>query len=372
LSYHISANMGSSNATLVYVGTNTARTKSKGIYVFRLQTENLEVSQNITLVPMGLAAEAENPSFLELDFKRRILYAVNQISKGAVSAFKIDSDTGKLTLLGRRDTKGASPCHLALDQTGRHLAVGHFDGGTVAILPVAADGQPGDPTDAVEHTGKSIDPKAQTGPHPHCSAFSPDNQFVFVCDMGLDKIMRYKFDAAMGKLTPGDPPFIATKPGAGPRHMVFRPDGRFVYVVNSINSTVDAYSYDASAGMLKPIQNISTLPGYYDGPNSAAEIDVHPSGKWLYVSNRGNNTVVLFEIDAANGALTYIEEQGTGGNTPRHFGIQPNAKHMVIANQDTHTLLACRIDSGNGRLKPSGVFAEAPSPTCAKFLPPPE
>jgi 6-phosphogluconolactonase len=195
-------------------------------------------------------------------------------------------------------------------------------------------------------------------------------RFAFVCDLGLDKVMIYRFDASNGKLTPSDPPFVAVKAGAGPRHMVFRPDGKFAYVVNELNSTVTAFGYDAKSGALSEIQSISTLPGYYDGPNTCAEIGVHPSGKFLYASNRGNETVVLFEIDPEKGTLTWVEEQNTGGKMPRHFGIQPSAKHMAICNQSSDTVLASRIDAGNGRLKPSGVFAKVSSPVCAVFLPP--
>jgi len=357
------------NATLVYAGTYTGP-KSKGIYYFRLQTDNLEVSQNITLVPLGLAAESENPSFLEIDLKRRLLFAVNETGTGAVSAFSIDRGTGKLTLLNQRPSMGAGPCHLVLDKKGRWLLVANYGGGSVAVLPVGPDGRLGEATSFIQHTGQSIDPKRQRGPHAHCVALDPANRFAFVCDLGLDKVMTYRFDAEHGKLTPGEPAFTTIKAGAGPRHMVFRPDGRFAYVLNELNSTLNAFSYDAKAGVLTELQTISTLPGYYDGPNSGAEVGIHPSGKHLYASNRGNNTVVLFGIDTQKGTLTYIEEQGTGGKTPRHFGIEPSAKHMAIGNQDSDTILACRIDAGNGRLKPSGVFAACPSPVCLKFLPP--
>lgn len=197
----------------------------------------------------------------------------------------------------------------------------------------------------------------------------PENRFAFVCDLGLDKVMAYGFDSQKGKLTPADPAFAPVKPGAGPRHMAFLPDGRFAYVVNELDSTINAFAFDSKTGALTNLQTISTLPGYYDGPNTTAEISVHPSGKFLYASNRGNNTVVLFSVDQAKGTLTYLEEQGTGGKTPRNFGIEPSAKHMAIANQDSDTVLACRIDPGNGRLKPSGVFASAPSPVCAVFSP---
>jgi 6-phosphogluconolactonase len=366
------------NASLVYVGTYTGPTqsKSKGIYYFWLKTAGNEVSQNITLVPLGLAAEAKNPSFLELDLKRRLLFCVNETSTfegkptGSVSAFAIDPATGKLKLLNQRSSAGSGPCHLVLDKAGKNILVANYNSGSVAVLPVAADGKLGEATDVKQFTGKSVHPERQTGPHTHCVTLDPENQFAFVCDLGLDKIMAYKFDPEHGKLTPNDPPFVVTKPGAGPRHMVFRPDGKFAYVINELNSTITAFAYDAKAGTLKELQTVTTLPGYYDGPNTTAEIDVHPGGKYLYASNRGNETVVLFEIDSKEGTLTWVEEQNTGGKTPRHFGIQPSAKHLVIANQDSDSLLACRIDAGNGRLKPSGVFAEVPMPSCVRFLPP--
>jgi 6-phosphogluconolactonase len=363
------------NSTLLYAGTYTGP-KSKGIYYFRLQPGDLEVSQNITLVPLGLAAETQNPSFLEIDLKRRLLFAVNEIdtfegkASGAVSAFSIDPSTGKLTLLNRRPSMGTGPCHLVLDKENRYLLVANYGGGSVVVLPVGLDGRLGEATSFIQHTGKSIDPKRQLGPHAHCVTMDPSNRFAFVCDLGLDKVMTYKFDAQQGKLTPADPAFTSIKPGAGPRHMVFRPDGRFAYVINELDSTLNTFTYDANTGVLKELQTISTLPVYYEGPNSGAEVGIHPSGKYLYASNRGNNTVVLFGIDADKGTLTYIEEQGTGGKTPRHFGIEPSAKYMAIANQDSDTILACRIDAGNGRLKPSGVFAACPSPVCIKFLPP--
>ncbi len=357
------------NATLVYAGTYTGP-KSKGIYCYRLQTDNLEVSQNITLAPLGLAVETSNPSFLELDPKRRLMFAVNEEKAGGVSSFSIDRGSGKLTFLNRVSSKGDGPCHLALDGTGKFLLVANYDSGSVSVVPVAQDGKLSEASDFVQHKGSSVNRQRQSGPHAHCVAFDRANRFAFVCDLGLDKVMIYKFDAEKGKLTPNDPAFAAVKPGSGPRHIAFRPDGKFAYVINELNSTVSAFSYDENTGALKETQNLSTLPGWYDGPNSGAEIGMHPSGKWVYCSNRGNNTVVLFSIDSASGALTYVEEQGTGGKTPRHFGIQPSAKHLAIANQDSDTLLACRIDPGNGRLKPSGVFAQAPSPVCVKFLDP--
>ena len=360
------------NETLVYAGT------SKGIQLFWLQTKNLEVSQNITLVPLGLAADTPNPSFIELDLKRRRLFCVNGVQTfegkptGAVSAFAIDPDTGKLTLLNQRSSMGSGPCHLVLDKEGRNLLVANYSGGNVAVLAVGPDGRLGEATAVVQHTGKSVNPDRQEGPHPHCVTLDPANRFAFVCDLGLDKVLIYRFDAEQGKLTPSEPAFASLKPGAGPRHMTFRPDGRFAYVVNELDSTITAFAYLPETGALKELQTVSTLPPYYDGPNFPAEIGIKPSGEYLYASNRGHESLVVFGIDQDKGTLKYIEEQNAGGKTPRHFGIEPSGKHLAIANQDSDSLLVCRIDPENGRLKPSGVFAQAPSPVCVKFLPPPE
>jgi 6-phosphogluconolactonase len=360
--------------TLVYIGTYTGE-KSKGIYLFRLKTENLDVPQNVTLEPLGLAAETPSPSFLELDLKRRLLFAVNELNEfdgkpgGAVSAFTIARGTGKLTLVNQQSTKGGGPCHLVLDRERRHLLVANYSGGSVAVFPVAADGRLGESTAFIQHTGSSVDPDRQKGPHAHCVTMDRANRFAFVCDLGLDKVMVYRFDARRGTLTPHDPPFAAVKPGAGPRHMVFRPDGRFAYVTNEMNSTITVFAYEATAGVLKELQTVSTLPPSFDGMNTTAEIDAHRSGKFVYVSNRGHNSVVLFRVDASKGTLTYVEEQGTGGSNPRHFGIEPSGKYMAIGNQNSDTVLMARIDAGSGRLTPSGVFTPAPTPICMKFLP---
>jgi 6-phosphogluconolactonase len=361
--------------TLVYVGTNTGP-KSKGIYLYRLQAKNDVVSQNILLVPMGLAAETPSPTFLALDEKRRLLFAANEVDTyqgravGAVSSFSIDAKSGKLTQLSQQSSMGPGPCQLVLDKSGKYLLVANYAGGSVAVLPVSGDGKIGPATCSIQHKGKGADPKRQAGPHAHCVTLDPSNKIAFVCDLGLDKVIAYRFDAEHGTLTADEALTISTKPGAGPRHLVFRPDGKYAYVVNEINSTVTGYAYDATSGKLTELQTESTLPAYFDGPNTAAEIAVHPSGKWLYVSNRGNETVVLFDIDRDTGKITYTEEQNTGGKKPRHFSLQPNAKHMVIANQGSDNLLVTRVDDTNGRLKPSGIFSEAPSPTCAVFLPP--
>ena len=365
------------NATLVYVGTYTGTpAKSQGIYLFWLRAEGNESSQNATLVPLGVAAETESPSFLTLDSKRRLLFCANETdsfngkSGGGVSAFAIDSTTGKLKLINQQSSVGKGPCHVVLDKAGKNLFVANYDSGNIAVLPVSADGRLGEATCVIQDTGKGPNPARQEGPHAHCVTLSPDNRFAFVCDLGTDKVMIFKFDAAHGQLTPNEPPFVPVKPGAGPRHLVFHPNGKFAYLINEINSTLSTFAYDKKSGSLKELQTVSSLPENYKGPNKAAEIGIVPSGKFLFVSNRGNDTVMSFAIDLKKGTLDRVGEQSTGGKTPRHFGIQPSGKHLAICNQDSNTVLVCGIDPDNGHLKPSGVFTDVPSPACAIFLPP--
>jgi 6-phosphogluconolactonase len=357
----------------IFVGTYTGE-KSKGIYLFHMKTsEDPNIPEFVTMKALGLVAETPNPTFLEVDTRRRVLFAVNEIDTfggkkaGAVSAFAVDPTSGKLTLLNQRSSMGARPCHLALDREKRHLVVANCGGGSVAVFPVAPDGKLGEPTDVRQHTGKSVG-REQQAPRPQGVTFSPDNQFVFVCDVGLDKVMTYRFSA--GKLTPHQPAFTPVKPGAGPRHLVFRPDGKFAYVVNELDSTVAAFAYDARSGTLKQLQTLSTLPGYYDGPNRAAEIGVHPSGKYLLASNCGHHSVVLFSIDQQKGTLTYIEDQSTYGKTPLHFGMDTPGHHLAVANRESGTILILRAPE-NARVKPGGNVVEMPSAACAVFMSPP-
>lgn len=358
--------------TLVYVGTYTGANKGQGIYLFRLRTTQAAAS----LEPLGLAAETPSPSFLELEPRRRLVFAVNEVSTfqgkptGGVSAFRIDSATGKLTLINQQPSMGTGPCHLVLDRTGKNLLVANYNSGSVAVIPVAADGTLGAPSCVIQHSGKGADPKRQQSPHAHSVTLSPDNQFAFVCDLGLDKVMAYRLDAQQGKLTPAEPAFTAIKPGSGPRHMAFRPDGKFAYVINEMASTVTVFGYTAADGRLTEIQTASTLPPNFSGPNSTAEIAVHPSGKWLYGSNRGSDSVVQYDIDPAQGTLRFSAAHPTGGKVPRHFGLQPDAQHLAIGNQNSNTVQLCRIDPATGRLASSGDLTEVPSPVCVVFLPP--
>jgi 6-phosphogluconolactonase len=365
------------NASLVYVGTYTGTpSKSKGIYLFWMRIEGDGIHEKATLEPLGVAAETANPSFLALDAKRHLLFCANETETfngkpgGGVSAFAIDPANGKLKLINQGSSMGAGPCQLVLDKTGKNVLVANYNSGNVAVLPVAADGTLGEATCVIQDSGKGPNAQRQEGPHAHCVTMSPDNKFAYVCDLGTDKVMIFKFDAENGKLTENNPPFAQTKPGVGPRHLVFHPNGKFAYVINELASSITTFAYDDKTGGLKELQTLSSLPENFKGQNTAGEIDIVPSGKFLFASNRGDDSVALFAIAADKGTLTWVTEQNTGGKTPRHFGIQPSGKHLAICNQNSDTVLVCRIDSMNGRLKPSGVFAQVPSPSCAVFLPP--
>jgi 6-phosphogluconolactonase len=344
--------------TLVYIGTYTGE-KSKGIYLFRLQSAGDEVFQNVTLVPLGVAAELVNPSFIELDLRRRVLFAVSEVDEGSVSAFSIDS-AGKLTLLDKKSSEGSRPCQLALDKGGRHLLVAHCGSGNVSMLRIGADGQLGERATSVQLTASSVP----------CVSFDPEGRFAFICHQAEDKILIFRVNPEAGMLTPHKHAFVSLEAGSTPRQIVFRQDGGFAYVSNERSSTITVFAYDAAAGMLSELQTISTVPEYFDGPNAAGELWMHQSSRWLYVANSGHNSIVQFTIDKDKGTLTYVEEQGTGGKTSRFFGIEPSSTHLAISNKDSDTVLASRIDDGNGRLKPSGIFANLASPASIRFLPP--
>ena len=346
----------------IYVGT--AGASAKGIHLFQMKTsENPDIPEFVTMTALGLVAAIPGATFIAVEPRRALLFAVNETDRfqgkpsGAVSAFAVQRETGKLTPLGQQASMGVRPCHLALSGDGKHLLVAN-QGGSVAVLPVATDGKLGPASDVRQHGGKG---------RPRGVSFSPDHRFAFACDQGLDQVIGYRFDAATGKLLPHAPGVARAKPGAGPRHLVFRPDGKFAYLVNELDSSVAVFAHDVAAGTLKPLQTLSTLPGHYDGPNRACEIGVHPSGKYLLVANGGHNSVVLFDIAAATGLLTYVEDQSTYGAMPIHFGMDADGKHFAVANRDSGSLLILRAPE-SGRVKPGGNSVKVPSPACAVFL----
>jgi 6-phosphogluconolactonase len=356
---------------LVYIGTYTNKTSSKGIYVFLFDPGTGK------LAPLGVAVESEDPSFLAVHPSGKYLYAVNETDhfggqkSGAVSAFSIDSKTGKVTLLNQAATQGAGPCHVSLDKTGKFVLVANYDGGSVAVFPIREDGSFGPAAAFAQHSGSSIDKERQGGPHAHWIGTSPDNRFVLAADLGLDEILDYRFNSGKGTLAPNTPPFAKLDPGAGPRHLAFHPNGKFVYALAEMGSSVTTFAYKASDGSLSPLQTLSTLSVLhkdYSGPKEAAEIAVHPSGKFLYASNRaGIDTISTFSIDPVKGTLQLKNEYPTMGKTPRNFAIDPTGKFLLAANQESNNIVVFRIDSTTGALNPTGEIAEVSAPVCITF-----
>jgi 6-phosphogluconolactonase len=355
------------NKYLLYVGTYTEK-GSKGIYAYTFD------AASSALTPLGLAAETVNPSFLAIDPSRRFLYAVNEVanykgaSSGAVTAFEINRQTGKLSLLNQVPSGGADPCYIAFDKTGKFALVANYTGGSVAVFPVESDGHIGGSSAFVQHTGSSVNKKRQEGPHAHWIETAADNHFALVADLGLDKLLVYRFNSKSGTLTPNNPPDTSLDPGVGPRHVAFHPNGKLVYVINEMQSTVTAFSYHAATGTLKKLNSVSTLPKGFSAKNDAAEIRVHPSGKFLFASNRGNDTIAAFSIDERSGNLTLIDFFPTQGKTPRNFEIDPTGKFLLVANQDSNEIVVFRIDAGTGRLTPTGQTLNVPAPVCLKFM----
>ena len=355
-----------SHSYVVYVGTYTDKT-SKGIYKFQF-----DAATGKATAPT-LAAETSNPSFLALDPNRPFLYAVNEVSEfkgqksGAVSAFAIDGKTSDLKFLNQVASQGAGPCHLELDKSGKFILVANYDAGNLAVFPVHLDGSLGDAAQVVQHSGHGPNPQRQEGPHAHEIEVSSDNRLALAADLGLDELLVYKFDPVKGSLTPNKTRFAKVEPGAGPRHFVLHPNGKFVYLITEMHSSVDAFRFDATNGTLKEFQTISALPADFKKPNDAAEIAVHPSGKFLYSSNRGHDSIAVFAIDPEKGNLRLLETISTGGKTPRNFAIDPTGAFLLAANQESNNIVVFRIDQKTGKLTPTGEVIDAPSPVCIVF-----
>src|SRR5580704_1711771 len=354
---------------LFYVGTYTEEgSKSKGIYAYRFDADTGEIAE------LGLAAETTNPSFVALHPNGRFLYAVNEVGKykgpnsGGVSAFSIDRATGKLTFLNEVASRGADPCYIIVDKGGKNVLVANYTGGSVAVFPVKADGKLGEASDFVQHLGSSVDPKRQGEPHAHSVVLSPDNRFAVVNDLGLDKLLVYRFGPEKGTLKPNDPPAGSIKPGSGPRHFAFHPNGRFAYAINEMGNTVTAFDWDGDLGTFHELQTVPTLPQGFTGENTTAEIAVHPSGRFLYGSNRGHDSIVAFAIDPAKGTLTFVEDDSTQGKEPRNFALDPTGGYLFAANQNSNTVVVFRVDPKNGHLTPTGQKFDVPSPVCVTFV----
>src|SRR3984957_3535908 len=354
----------------MYVGTYTAEgSTSKGIYVYRFDPAGGG------LTALGLAAPTTNPSFLAVHPNHRFLYAVNEIGNykgeksGGVSAYAIDAATGKLNLINEVASKGADPCYITVDKTGKYVLVANYTSGSVAAFPIRDDGGLGEASAFVQHTGHGTNPERQEGPHAHSIDLSPDNRFAIVDDLGLDETLVYRFDSASGSLTANDPPFAHAAPGAGPRHFALHPNGNFGYVIDEMGSTVSVFSFDAAGGVLRPLQTISTIPKNFAGQNDDAEIQVHSSGKFLYASNRGHDSIAAFAIDQSKGTLTLIEYVPTKGQSPRNFEIDPTGTLLFAANEKSDNIVIFRINAQTGRLTATDKVLDISQPVCVKFVP---
>lgn len=354
---------------LVYFGTYTGE-KSKGIYVSHMNAQSGELS-----APQ-LAAETPSPSFLAVHPTRNLLYSVNEVGtfegkpSGAVSAFVIDRSTGALTALNQQSSVGAGPAHLIVDKEGRNVLVANYGGGSVAVLPIDTDGKLKAASAFVQHTGSSVNPSRQKEPHAHSINVDASDRFAYVADLGLDKVLVYRYDSGKGTLTANDPPFVTVKPGAGPRHFALHPTGRFAYVINELHCTVTAFSNDTTRGALRELQTISTLPDgqAMQSSYSGSEVQVHPSGKFLYAANRGHDSIAVFTIDGATGRLTHVENTPTQGSTPRGFGIDPTGKYLLAGNQKSDTVVVFRIDQQTGKLTPTEQRLDIGAPVSVKFV----
>jgi len=351
----------------VYVGayTEAPSGSADGIAVFRFDADTG------ALHPVQTLPGVVNPSWLALDGREQILFAVNEEAEGRVSAFARDAANGTLRPLNDQLSHGADPCYVSLDPSGRYLLVANYSSGTVAVLPVAADGQLEAATCVIHHQGSSIRPE-QEGPHAHMIRPSVDGHFVLVTDLGIDQVLVYQLDTSTGQLAPSvqGMALVSANPGAGPRHFAFAPSGRTLYVINELNSTVAVYDYTPERGELHARQVVSTLPDGIDGPaigNSCAHIAVSPDSRFVYGSNRGHDSIAIWEVEDANGTLRPVGHESTRGKTPRNFTLDPTGSWLLVANQESDTIVPFRRDPDSGRLTAAGPVTQTPSPVAILF-----
>jgi 6-phosphogluconolactonase len=361
--------------TFVWFGTYTGGpANSEGIYVSRFDATTGK------LTPPVLASTAKNPSFLALHPTLPVLYAVSEVAdangkpSGAVLAFSIDETSGALTLKNHQSSGGKGPCHVSVDRTGRVVLAANYGGGSVICLGLAADGSlepvvSGMPGGFIQHEGKGPNPQRQEGPHGHSFNPTADSRFAVACDLGLDKVLLHALDADQATLKPHA--FGSTAAGAGPRHFAFHPGGRSGYSVNELDRTVTAFAFDPQAGTLTPFQTLSTLPADVTDTTgfSTAEIVAHPTGKFLYASNRGHDSIAMYAVDGPTGRLTFLGTEPIRGKTPRNFVVDPTGRFLLAAGQNSHTITVFAIDEETGRLSFTGESLDVPSPVCIRFRP---
>jgi 6-phosphogluconolactonase len=358
--------LSAQSSYFVYVASE-APDATKGIYAYRFSPKTGR------LTSIGRVAELVNPAFLATDPHHRVLYVTSEAgeaegSNGFLSSYAIDPRSGALQLLNKAEM-GGGPCHLAVDKTGKILFVANYGNGTVASFALNPDGSIGKQTGFDQHRGKGPNAQRQEGPHAHAVVLSPDNRFLFVPDLGADQIKIYRVDPVKASFTPNNPSFVSVKPGLGPRHLVFAPGGKFAYVICEMGSSVVALAYDPVKGSLTPLQTISTLPANFKGIDNSSEIDISPSDRFLYASNRGHDSITVFAIDQDKGTLTKIRAVPTQGKIPRNFALDPTGKYLVAANQKSNQMVVFAVDQTTGLLQPTGQVLDIEEPVCVLFVP---
>lgn len=351
----------------VYFGTYTGGT-SEGIYRSRFDFETGVMG------PPELAARAENPSFLVLQPGGRRLYGVLELAEyegrpgGAVAGWELEPETGALQAINAVSSGGMHPCHLTMDAKGRWVLAANYSSGNLAVLPVREDGSLGSVWQMVQHVGSSVHPQRQKGPHAHSIQLDAANRMAVAADLGLDRLMVYRFEPATGSLEAHDPPFAVMTPGSGPRHTAFHPRGRHLLAINELNSTLTLFRYDRRRGILEAAHTVKTIPDSFEGSSSTAEVRVHPSGRWVYGSNRGHDSLAVFRVDTRRHRLELVEWVPAGGRTPRNFAIDPSGRWLVAAHQGSDSVGVFRIDPGTGKLKETGGRITVGSPVCVLFV----
>ncbi len=355
----------------LYVGTYKSQDPSlpnaanKGIYTYTLDLATGHITYHSEI------NDIDNPSFLAIDSQQRYLYAVDENweqDASWVHAYMIDFKSGSLSYLNQQHSQGSSPCYVTVDQTNQFVAAANYGSGSVSLLPIGENGSLLPVSDFHQHTGSSVNPDRQEGPHAHCAIMDPTNRYLFVADLGIDRIMSYQLDIEGKQLVPNEIPYLEMPPGSGPRHLAFHQNGLYAYVINELNSTITALAYDDTQGTFTIIQTISTLPIDFQGESYCAEICVAPTGKYLYGSNRGHDSLAIFAIDQETGQLTAISHQKTYGKNPRNFAIDPSGTFLLAANQDSNNIVTFRINHTTGQLDYVEQKTDVPTPVCLKMI----
>lgn len=353
---------------LVYIGTWNHNAED-GIYRFWLDSESGK------LTPAGVTRAVPDPFFLAMNAAGDRLYATNALDaidgeeEGAISAFAIEPENGELTFINRRPSRGTVPCYISLDSSGKNLLTGNYNSGSVAVLPIEPDGALGMPSDAHQHEGSSVDVERQEGPHVHAIVLDPTEQWAYAPDLGIDRVMIYEFHAESGRLVPAQPAFVRSAAGSGPRHFAFHPSGPYAYLLNEMAGTLNVYEWDEDTGALTEIQSISTLRKDYRGFNGSADLQILPSGDFLYASNRGPDTIAIFRIDATSGRLTSAGHASAEGSWPWNLAIDPSSNFLLATNYESDSVVVFRIDRSSGALIPTGHAVSVPKPVNALIAP---